>query len=145
MNQDIVFYVFNEASDLPQKSSSTLVAQFDGAQFRSLAKLYVILNKEFQFGGNFGNNLDALFDSMTDLSWLNEKKFAIVIRNTDEFLSDEDDHTMIDFLNTLNDIGGSINDEPLISEQNRSMRFYFEEGKRIEDFLDESYVIWEAI
>ena len=117
----------------------------DGGLFPNLQKLYIKLNKELLFGGDFGNNLDALFDSMTDLSWLKEKKFNIIFKNSEQLLVDEDEDTLIDFLNTLNDIGISINDEPMFSEQSRSMNFYFDTNSRIEQLLDDAYLIWDMI
>lgn len=145
MKQDLLFYVYQDEKKIPESSKSTLVVKLNGSQFKALSKLYIQLNKEFQFGGSFGNNLDALFDSMTDLSWLAEKKFVLVVSNTEDFLNDESEDTISDFLNTLNDIGSSINDEPMFSEQSRSIVFYFEATKRIEQLLDDSYLIWEEL
>jgi hypothetical protein len=145
MNQDLLFYVFRDEKNLPTAGPQTFQMKLDGAQFPTLAKLYLVLNKELQFGGTFGNNLDALFDSMTDLSWRTEKKFRFFFTNSEDFLIDEDDDTLIDFLNTLNDISGSINDEPSFSEQSRSMTFYFQSTDRIEQLLDDAYIIWEPL
>jgi RNAse (barnase) inhibitor barstar len=145
MNQDVLFYIYSDEKSLPATNSGTLTVEFDGAEFPNLHKLYIKLNKMFQFGGDFGNNLDALFDSMTDLSWLKEKKFHLVFKNSELFLADEEDNTVIEFLNTLNDIGCSINDEPMFSEQSRSMKFYFNGNVNIEGLLDDSYLIWEPI
>ncbi len=145
MNQDVLFYIYSDEKSLPAISSSTLRLELDGAQFPNLHKLYIKLNKELAFGGDFGNNLDALFDSMTDLSWLKEKKFNIIFKNSEQLLIDEDDNTIIDFLNTLNDIGISINDEPMFSEQSRSMNFFFDANSRIEQLLDDAYLIWDII
>lgn len=145
MNQDVLFYIYSDKNSLPEMNSNTLTLELDGAEFPNLHKLYTKLNKIFLFGGDFGNNLDALFDSMTDLSWLKEKKFHLIFKNSEQLLSDEDDSTINDFLNTLNDIGSSINDEPMFSEQSRSMRFYFEGNTTIEGILDDAYLIWEPI
>jgi len=145
MNQDVLFYIYSDEKSLPSSSVSTLTITLDGSQYPNLHKLYIKLNKEFLFGGDFGNNLDALFDSMTDLSWLKEKKFNLIFKNSEQLLSDEDDDTLIDFLNTLNDIGISINDEPMFSEQSRSMNFLFDSNARIEQLLDDAYLIWESI
>lgn len=145
MNQDVLFFIYSEEKNLPSPSSSSLHVELDSNLFPTLNKLYVKLNKELLFGGDFGNNLDALFDSMTDLSWLKEKKFRMIFKNSENLLKDEDEDTIINFLNTLNDIGISINDEPMFSEQSRSMKFYFNENSRIEQLLDDAYLIWESI
>lgn len=145
MNQDVIFYIYSDEKSLPTTKANTLTLGLDGAQFSTLQKLYIKLNKELVFGGDFGNNLDALFDSMTDLSWLKEKKFNIVFKNSENLLVDEDEDTIIDFLNTLNDIGISINDEPMFSEQSRSMKFFFDSNPRIEALLDDSYLIWDML
>ena len=143
MNSDSLFFVYSDEKSLPSANSNTLVMTFDGDKYRQLSKLFIQLNKEFQFGGSFGNNLDALFDSMTDLSWLSEKKFVLIFQNTADFLIEEDEDKVLDFLNTLNDIGTSINDEPMFSDQSRSMKFYFESSDRIEQLMDDAYLIWE--
>jgi RNAse (barnase) inhibitor barstar len=143
MNQDILFFIYSDEKNLPAASSSSLHVELDSNLYPSLNKLYIKLNKELLFGGDFGNNLDALFDSMTDLSWLNEKKFRLIFKNSEHLLKDEDENTIIDFMNTLNDIGISINDEPMFSEQSRTMKFYFDTNSRIEQLLDDAYLIWE--
>ena len=143
MNQDILFFIYADEKNLPSVSSSSLHLELDSSLFSTLNKLYIKLNKELLFGGDFGNNLDALFDSMTDLSWLKEKKFRLIFKNSEQLLKDEDEDTIFDFLNTLNDIGISINDEPMFSEQTRTMKFYFDSNSRIEQLLDDSYLIWE--
>ena len=98
MNQDVLFFIYSDEKNLPTTSSSSLHVELDGTQFPTLNKLYIKLNKELLFGGDFGNNLDALFDSMTDLSWLKEKKFRIIFKNSEELLKDEDEDTIFDFL-----------------------------------------------
>jgi RNAse (barnase) inhibitor barstar len=145
MNQDVLFFIYSDEKNLPTASSSSLHIELDSTQFRTLKQLYIKLNKELLFGGDFGNNLDALFDSMTDLSWLKEKKFRLIFKNSEELLKDEDEDTIFDFLNTLNDIGISINDEPMFSEQSRTMKFYFDANSRIEQLLDDAYLIWEEV
>ena len=145
MNQDVLFFIYSDEKNLPIVSSSSLHIELDGSQFPTLKQLYIKLNKELLFGGDFGNNLDALFDSMTDLSWLKEKKFRLIFKNSEELLKDEDEDMIINFLNTLNDIGISINDEPMFSEQSRTMKFYFDTSSRIEQLLDDAYLIWEEL
>ena len=145
MNQDVLFFIYSDEKNLPIVSSSSLHIELDGSQFPTLKQLYIKLNKELLFGGDFGNNLDALFDSMTDLSWLKEKKFRLIFKNSEELLKDEDEDMIINFLNTLNDIGISINDEPMFSEQSRTMKFYFDTSSRIEQILDDAYLIWEEL
>ena len=145
MNQDVLFFIYSDEKNLPIVSSSSLHIELDGSQFPTLKQLYIKLNKELLFGGDFGNNLDALFDSMTDLSWLKEKKFRLIFKNSEELLKDEDEDMIINFLNTLNDIGISINDEPMFSEQSRTMKFYFDTSSRIEQLLDDAYLIWEEV
>jgi len=145
MNQDILFFIYSDEKNLPSTTSSSLRIELDGSQFPTLKKLYIQLNKELLFGGDFGNNLDGLFDSMTDLSWLKDKKFCLIFKNSEHLLQDEDENTMLDFLNTLNDIGVSINDEPMFSEQNRTMQFYFDSSRRMEQLLDDAYLIWDVV
>ena len=145
MNQDVLFFIYSDEKNLPIVSSSSLRIELDGTQFPTLKQLYIKLNKELLFGGDFGNNLDALFDSMTDLSWLKEKKFRLIFKNSEELLKDDDEDMIINFLNTLNDIGISINDEPMFSEQSRTMKFYFDTSSRIEQLLDDAYLIWEEV
>lgn len=51
----------------------------DGAKFETVEKAYEYLRDEFKFSEYFGNNLDALWDELTDLD-----NVVIIIKNARE-------------------------------------------------------------
>ena len=58
----------------------------------------------FLFPKHYGQNLDALEDYLTDLSWLKQTKIVLVINDYDSFLSDETEEFKSSFLELLNDV-----------------------------------------
>lgn len=137
------FFVYGNKDNLAEYDSTVHRVQIDGKAAPNTEKNYALLNKLFRLGNDFGNNLDALFDSMTDLSWYESTEFVLEIDNSHEWLSDEDEYEVRALLLTLRDIAGSINDEPLNSTKNRKMSFYFDECDRICDILDDAGVDWD--
>ncbi len=67
------------------------VAKLDGNKTKTLNKLYKKLGSRLEFPDYFGNNLDALADMLTDLSWLEAPNVILYIKNMDGFLSAENE------------------------------------------------------
>ena len=77
------------------------VAAIDGKSAATKENGLSVIAKALSFPEHFGNNLDALYDSLTDLSWIEKNKVVLVINNQDHFLSNEAEREV--FLETLKD------------------------------------------
>lgn len=82
-----------QKSDRPETNETLFAAKFDGNKTRTLAKFYRKIAKRFDFPEHFGNNMDALYDCLTDLSWIKQNKVKLFIKNIDGFLSKETEET----------------------------------------------------
>jgi RNAse (barnase) inhibitor barstar len=97
--------VLKENYDL-KTNPFTHVALIDGATCTTLEKFYTTCAEMLHFPDHFGKNLDALYDMLCDLNWLEEariEKVHIVIRNYDELLSGEDHDEKLGVLSVLRD------------------------------------------
>ena len=74
--------------------------------FRCITKNEALaeIGRAFNFPEYYGENLDALYDCLTDLSWLRYSKVFFVINNQEDFLKSETPETRTDFLDLLNDV-----------------------------------------
>jgi RNAse (barnase) inhibitor barstar len=84
------FVVFGEKLYF-QTMAETHIARIDGNKARTLRAFYPRIAKALAFPEHFGNNLDALFDCLCDLSAIEPvpDKVQLVIDNPQAFLSKE--------------------------------------------------------
>ncbi len=75
----------------------------DGAQTGYIKNFYALIAQKLHFPSYFGGNLDALFDMLCDLSWLDDgiHKITIVLRHYDQFLEHETRNAKLDLLTVL--------------------------------------------
>ncbi len=92
----------------PNKSKKTYIL-LDGKLIQTPFQLYSLLKENLNFPDYFGQNLDALYDVMTDLSWL-KNKMKIDIINYDSLLK-EDIEFRKDVLGVLYDTSNYWEDE----------------------------------
>lgn len=74
-----------------------------GNEISNLEDLYKFLVQELEFPEYFGDNLDALYDMLTDLQWLGQNCFEIVINDYDHLLSEEDFETKASVISVFNE------------------------------------------
>jgi RNAse (barnase) inhibitor barstar len=77
------------------------IGQIDGKKCNTLKAFLVEIAIAFRFPDYYGNSVNAFWDCIGDLSWLEAKNYALVILNARDFLKDEDDSTRIDIVNLL--------------------------------------------
>lgn len=63
------------------------------------------LKEEFQFPSYFGGNLDAVYDCMTDLGWLEYNCFILEIKN--RRINNVSNFDYLEILNSINDFWNS--------------------------------------
>jgi RNAse (barnase) inhibitor barstar len=77
-------------------SEGLVIVEVDGKKAVTVRDFYRQVAKPLQFPEYFGENLDALFDMLCDLSWMDDfRAIHVVIKSYDDFLSKEDKHTTL--------------------------------------------------
>jgi RNAse (barnase) inhibitor barstar len=85
-------------------SEGLVIVEIDGKKSATTRDFFRQIAKPLYFPEYFGENLDALFDLLCDLSWMDDfKTIHFVLKSYDEFLSKEDKNTRWDILHILND------------------------------------------
>ncbi len=74
---------------LPTLPPQAFVVEIDGSKARTLRSFYPRIAKALFFPDYFGNNLDALLDSLCSLEVLGNESVILVIKNGELFLSKE--------------------------------------------------------
>jgi RNAse (barnase) inhibitor barstar len=69
------------------ESSRVHVFHIDAKPANSKRKLLRVFAETFSFPQNFGNNWDALDECMRDLSWFEQRDFALVVEHADYLLA----------------------------------------------------------
>ncbi len=140
------FFIFNKIENLPQKQVAKKTIEIDGKENQNFETFYANLSKLLDFDTEFGDNLDALFDNLADLSWIKEKEVEIIFKNTSSLLSEEEVEMHDIFLNTLNDAAEAHNAEPLFEDfEPKTLTFYFQHTLKIENLFDRNFLIWENV
>jgi ribonuclease inhibitor len=89
--------------------SKSIYILLDGLNIQTPFQLYNLLNEKLTFPDYFGQNLDALYDVMTDLSW-SKSKVKIDIVHYDSLIK-EDEEFRKSVLGVLFDIASFWADE----------------------------------
>jgi len=53
----------------------------DGENVRNKIEMFEVFSKKLKFPNYFGKNFDALYDMLTDLSWLKKNELSINVQN----------------------------------------------------------------
>lgn len=77
----------DRATSLPSFGPNARVVELDGKACPTLRSFYSAIAKAMDFPDHFGKNLDALFDCLSDLSWIEAPEIALVVRNGKAFLA----------------------------------------------------------
>ncbi len=104
-----------------------------GAVVNTLDDLHEQLKEPLKLPGYYGSNLDALYDVLSDLAWLNERPVHIIIYDFDYFLEGETTEKKIQTLLTFTDAGRSWLE---MKESDSYFRLSIQKGNSIEQLLD---------
>ena len=83
---------------------NTFVGSINGVNCTTKKDALREIGLTFLFADHYGQNLDALEDCLTDLSWIEHKKVVLVINDFDLFLKEESSEFKNMFLELLNDV-----------------------------------------
>jgi RNAse (barnase) inhibitor barstar len=77
----------SDHNTIEQSSKQQFTAVLDGKRCKTLAEFYVQINAALRFPDYFGANLDALYDCLCDLSWLEQKHVVLIFTRAELLLS----------------------------------------------------------
>ncbi|MBN9386378.1 MAG: barstar family protein [Chitinophagaceae bacterium] len=77
------------------------IAILDGSKCKSLKYFLKEIGKVFNFPSYYGENLNALYECLNDLEWLDKQNYFLLIKNSEIFLKDESTETRNHILSSL--------------------------------------------
>ena len=83
---------------------NSFVCSINGSKCITKKEALAEIGRAFNFPEYYGENLDALYDCLTDLSWLRYSKVFFIVNNQEDFLKSETPEIRTDFLDLLNDV-----------------------------------------
>jgi RNAse (barnase) inhibitor barstar len=81
--------------------NNRFVAVLDGKRCKTIADLYLQLNKALHLPDYFGGNLDALYDCLCDFSWLHEEHVTLIFTRAELLLSKAEADAKTSLIETL--------------------------------------------
>lgn len=108
MNQERQLEEFSVSileSKSPVLVEDCIAIKLDGASISTIQELHDALKGPLYFPGDYGYSLDALFDVLIDLAWLNGRPVHLIINNFDYLLETESTERKIQGILTLIDAG----------------------------------------
>lgn len=87
-----------------KKGSNKAIIEVDGQEVATFPSFYVLLAEQLDFPDYFGDNLDALYDMLTDLQWLKANTIEIYIHHYASFLSSESKDDKCSLMYLLDDV-----------------------------------------
>jgi RNAse (barnase) inhibitor barstar len=69
------------------KTRDSIFVMIHGKNLKKMADFYSLLQQNLLFPDYFGHNMDALFDMLSDLNWLDYENIFVIIREADTFFS----------------------------------------------------------
>jgi RNAse (barnase) inhibitor barstar len=138
---------YNNIPAVNTSDNNMLSVLLDGTQLTTIDLFYAAIKTALSLPDYFGNNLDALADSITDLSHLTQKEISIVLKHQDDFLKEEDEETKKGVLETLT---FSVDELDMMHEQDEfadhpTVYFYIPNNQQNTAFLEEASIPFEEI
>ena len=76
----------------------------DGSKMKTLDSFYAEISKNLEFPTHFGRNFNALYDMLTDMTWLQRDIYVLLVDNGRQTLSGEPLSALEGFLDCLNSV-----------------------------------------
>lgn len=107
-----MFYFINETSDI--NTYNAFVSKIIGGNKKE--DLFNEMKEKLQFPHYFGNNWDALYDCLCDLSWIDKQRIVLIHEN----LPNIDNSSLKNYLDLLFDVS-----DVWRLDENKDVKFYF--------------------
>jgi RNAse (barnase) inhibitor barstar len=115
------------------------IAVLDGERSKTIEAFLYEIGEVFNFPDYYGENMNAFYECINDLSWIDKPNYALVIKNYSQFLINEADGTSKEFLLILDNISKEwenvpnyIGEDEFRSKANFKV-FIVEDDKAIKD------------
>jgi RNAse (barnase) inhibitor barstar len=79
-------------------------AEIDGRRCPTLTAFLREIAAAFRFPDYYGQNMNALWDCITDLDWLTENNYRLIINHANAFLNEDSGKQRADILSFLNEV-----------------------------------------
>jgi RNAse (barnase) inhibitor barstar len=86
------------------KENGFFVGIIDGNECNDLKSFLKNIGIAFHFPDYYGQNLNAFYECINDLDWIDENKYALVIENSKSFLSNEPANVRSEIIKSLYDV-----------------------------------------
>lgn len=136
--QDFYCELFTDPKQV--KDPKRRIVSVDCSNIFTARDFYKVLADSLELAEYFGNNLDALFDVLTDDQVLGKNGVALVFTHTDSWLEQEDYEMAADVLICMHDAGQDLTDM-----RNQKLRLCFEQSDEIVDFFNSSDIPFTII
>jgi hypothetical protein len=124
-----------------EKYDDFFITEIDGQKANTLRGFYEEISDALAFPEEFGFTLESFDEMFNNLSWLEEDKILIYIKNSAFFIEKERNPnklaTLLDFLDATCEDWRWDEDEP------RQIIFAFDESERIKNILDKQAIHYQ--
>jgi|GEM_PF-706784 len=136
------FHIYQFLKTLPKVSENTVSVNINGATVNTLQDFHNALKEPLKLPGYYGDNLDALYDVLSDLAWLKERPVQIIIHDFDDWLDNETTEKKIQALFVLVDAGQSWLD---MKEDGSYFNVYIQKANTLDEILEVCEIPFETI
>lgn len=120
------------------------VVRLQGVQLPNTSSVYGHLRECLEFPDYFGNNLDALYDCLTDLEWINQKNIVFFIDQFDDIASLEAENNFrTEFILCLYDASLTWTEIHNSEHQSKNISVYITWTKNAEQLLNKLDIPYE--
>ncbi len=127
---------------MPQATEHTLSIHINGAVVNNIATFHDLLKEPLALPGYYGDNLDAMFDVLSDLACLKEKPVQFVITDFDDWLDEETPEFKIQTLFVLLDAAQSWAD---MKGSDAYFQVYIQKANTLDEILEVCEIEFEEI
>jgi RNAse (barnase) inhibitor barstar len=107
------FCLFEAGKEKDLIKDNARIVRIDGREIVTVDEFIHELAKQLDFPDYYSSSLDSLEELLNDLSWLDESRFAIIVRNYSFFLCEEKNLARkTNLLSLLNDVAEQWDNVP---------------------------------
>ncbi|MEO6190063.1 MAG: barstar family protein [Saprospiraceae bacterium] len=132
---------------LTQELKPSFYVEIDGKCCTTEADFHSEVSSKLKFPEYYGNNLDALFDCLIDLEWIEERNVILQFVNFEYILSEEKskDYFLSTLLLVLSDICSSVEEIKSLEYSEKIMYFFINYNEEAIGIMDELEIKYEFI